>query len=237
MPDVKCPNATHQTSARQSSVGMLILTGKQRLWYLLQTLLIKHYSPFCGLAYRRVSYQEDRAASYLLEKSTATIDFSEAQTLECTKAQMFGPPAAFLKRKFEGDDLFDFQRVRFRAKQLIPHQEPWSRIGLAGTTFICIEPASMHFGLTKPNSRHRLTMINIQICSGHKIESLSETRWTLDVNFRDSSLLRRFDAGLFEIDGNDKLWIEDYTKLFPKAENEELPDFFRVQRLHSLHNM
>jgi hypothetical protein len=78
---------------------------------------------------------------------------------------------------------FDFRRVRFRANQLIPHQEPCSRIGLAGTTFMCIEPASMHFGLTKPNSRHRLTMINIQIYSGHKIESLSETRWTLEVNF------------------------------------------------------
>ena len=68
-------------------------------------------------------------------------------------------------------------------------------------------------------------------------KSLSETRWTLDLNFRDSSLLRRFDAGLFEIDDNDKPWIEDYTKLFPEADHEELPNFFRVQLLHSLHNM
>ena len=68
-------------------------------------------------------------------------------------------------------------------------------------------------------------------------EPLSETCWTLDFNFRGSSLLRRFDTRLLEIDDDDGPWIEDYTKLFPAAGDEKIPRFFRVQLLHSLHNM
>ena len=129
---------------------------------------------------------------------------------------------------------FDFRRVRFRAKQLIPHQEP-SVPNDSSRDNIHMYRASNHaFWVDKAKFSPQADDDKHPNLFRSQYESLSET---LDVNFRDSSLLRRFDAGLFEINDNDKLWIEDYTKLFPQADHEELPNFFRVQRLHPLHNM
>jgi hypothetical protein len=72
-------------------------------------------------------------------------------------------------------------------------------------------------------------MTNAQICPGH----FSETRWILGPNSRESNLLHKFDAGLLEIDDDYESWAEDYTKLFLEGDGEKLPNFFRVQLLHS----
>jgi hypothetical protein len=145
------------------------------------------------------------------------------------------PP--FLKRKFEGDDLSDFRRVRIRAKQLVSLQEP-SVPSYSSRDNIHMHRASNHaFWVDKAELWPLADDDKHPNLFRSQDKSLSETRWISDLNFSDPNLLHRFYAGLREVDDDEKPWVEDYTKHFPAAGDEKIPNFFKVQLLHSLHNM